>query len=283
MPAAGLMKIDGTTTVVGVLGAPISHTASPAMHNAAFAALKMNWTYLAFHVEPGALPGALNGIRALNFAGVNLTVPHKVAALDLLDEVDPDAKKLGAVNTVAVEDGKLRGYNTDGYGFSKAILEEFNFSLKGKRVLVLGAGGAGRAIAVQCILDGAAKVRVANRTPGKASGFEELPLTSSAVAKVIGDVDLLVNATSVGLRDGDSLGLNASLFSPQLYVYDTIYRPAETALLQQAREGGARVANGLSMLLHQGARSFEIWTKDKMAPIAKMRQALKAAVYGKTK
>ena len=287
------MKINGTTRLVGVFGAPITHTASPAMHNAAFAALKMNWVYLPFHVEVADLRAALQGVRTMNMVGVNLTVPHKIAALEMMDEVDAEARQLGAVNTVVVENNRLLGYNTDGYGFAKAIQEEFNLTLKDKRVLVLGAGGAGRAIAVKCVLEGAATVWVANRTPGKADAIQQaagaagvvvtIPLTNDAIRKVIGQVDLLVNATSVGLRPEDSLNLDPSLFTPELYVYDTIYRPAETALLATAHEAGAKCANGLSMLLHQGAQSFEIWTKDKMAPLAKMRQALKTAVYGGTK
>src|SRR5206468_2078896 len=130
-----------STQIVGVFGAPIAHTASPAMHNAAFAALKMNWAYLAFHVDPQNLRTALLGVRDMNYRGVNLTVPHKILALDIVDEVDAEARKLGAVNTVVVEGGRLLGFNTDGYGFAKAIKQEFDMTLKDKRVLVLGAGG----------------------------------------------------------------------------------------------------------------------------------------------
>lgn len=284
------MHIDGSTTIVGVFGAPVTHTASPAMHNAAFEALGMNWAYLAFPVDPQRLQSALQGARAMGIVGVNLTVPHKILALDFLDGIDAEARKLGAVNTVAIENEKMHGFNTDGYGFLKAVKEEFNLSVRGKRVLVLGAGGAGRAIAVKCALDGATKVTVANRTLAKIepiareihntkSGFLGLELAADAIRKVIDEVDLVVNATSVGLKDGESLGLGAKLFSPRLLVYDTIYRPAETELLRVASSAGAKVANGLSMLLHQGARAFEIWTKRK-APLAVMRRALRTAVDG---
>ncbi len=285
------MHIDGSTTIVGVFGAPIKHTASPAMHNAAFEALEMNWAYLAFHVDPPKpAAAALAGARDMGIVGINLTVPHKIAALNCIDDIDAEARKLGAVNTVSLEKGKLRGCNTDGYGFLKAIKEDFNLSIKGKRVLVLGAGGAGRAIAVKCALDGATKVIVANRTLAKIEPiaieirttkceFLPLPLAAADIRKVIHEVDLLVNATSVGLQEGESLGLGADLFSPRLHVYDTIYRPAETELLQNAESAGAKVANGLSMLLHQGAKAFEVWTKRK-APLAVMRRALRAAVYG---
>jgi shikimate dehydrogenase len=284
------MNIDGSTAIVGVFGSPITHTASPAMHNAAFKALKMNWAYLAFPVEPQNLRGALLGARAMGLKGINLTVPHKLLALDIVDEVNEDARKLGAINTVLIEDGKLRGFNTDGHGIAKAIKVEFNFTFKGKRVLVLGAGGAGRAIAVQCALDGAAKVFVANRTAAKIDPiareiaatktvFRALALNTDEISRVIDEVDLLINATSVGLREGESLGLNAKLFSPRLFVYDTVYRPAETELLRMAAAAGAKTANGLSMLLHQGAKAFEIWTKHK-APLAVMRRAVNAAVHG---
>lgn len=284
------MHIDGSTTIVGIFGAPIKHTASPAMHNAAFAALEMNWAYLAFHVDPQNLRSALRGANDMGIVGMNLTIPHKILALDWIDEIDTEARKLGAVNTVSMEKGKLRGFNTDGYGFLKGIKEDFNLSIKGKRVLVLGAGGAGHGIAVKCAMDGAARVIVANRTPARIdlianevrstkTEFLALTLAAEDIRKVIHEVDLVVNATSVGLEEHDSLGLGADLFSPRLHVYDTIYRPAETELLRIAESAGAKVANGLSMLLHQGAKAFEIWTKRK-APLAVMRRALRASVYG---
>jgi shikimate dehydrogenase len=286
------MQIDGSTTIVGVFGHPVAHTASPAMHNAAFKALKLNWAYAAFEVDPANLRPALLGARDMGVRGINLTVPHKILALDIVDEVDAEARQLGAVNTVSFEAGKLRGFNTDGYGIARALKEEFGFGFKGKRVLVLGAGGAGRAIAVKAALDGALRVYVANRTAAKiepiareiaATKTECRAVAPDALAPVMPDVDVLINTTSVGLKAGETLGLPATLFGPQLFVYDTIYRPAETELLRTATEAGARTANGLSMLLHQGARSFEIWTGQK-APLAVMRRALRAAVYGeKTK
>lgn len=284
------MQIDGSTKIVGVYGAPILHTASPAMHNAAFQALGMNWAYLAFHVDPPDLAAALRGACAMGFVGVNLTVPHKILALDVMDDVHSEARKLGAVNTVLFNHGKLRGFNTDGYGISKAIKEEFNLELEGTRILVLGAGGAGRGIAVECALDGAAKLIVANRTLAKIepiarevattkTQFEAVSLTLDNVRQAAKDVDLIINATSVGLKEGESLGLTPDVFSPHHYVYDTIYRPAETELLRTAAKARAKVANGLSMLLYQGAKAFEIWTKRK-APLAVMRRALRASVYG---
>ena len=195
---------------------------------------------------------------------------------------DAEARKIGAVNTVVVEAGKLRGFNTDGYGFSKAIKEDFDMPLKGKHVLVLGAGGAGRAVATRCVLEGAAKVLVANRTPSKIksiAGVEAIGFTARELLPAAAEVDLLVNATAVGLKPDESLPVTQEMFSPKLTVYDLIYRPAETALLRQASDAGAKVANGLSMLLHQGANAFEIWTKRK-APLTVMRRALRTAVHG---
>jgi shikimate dehydrogenase len=286
------MNIDGTTKIVGVFGSPIAHTASPALHNAAFAALNMNWAYVAFHVEPQNLRGALMGARDMGLTGVNLTLPHKILALEIVDEVHSEARRLGSVNTVLMEHGKLRGFNTDGYGFVKAIEEEFNFTLAGKRILILGAGGAGHAIAVKCALEDAALVCVANRTPEKIepiakeiaatkTEFRALKLGSREIARHMDEIDLLVNATSVGLKPGESLGLDPALFSPKLFVYDTIYRPAKTELLRLASEAGAKAANGASMLVHQGAKSFEVWTRRK-APVAVMRRALKAAIGEET-
>ena len=285
------MKIDGATQITGVFGSPVTHTASPAMHNAAFTALKLNWAYLAFEVDPKNLRTALAGIRDMHYRGVNLTVPHKILALDLVNEVDPIARQLGAVNTVVVEAGKLRGFNTDGYGIVEALKEDFDLTLKDKRVLVLGAGGAGRAIAIQCALEGATRITVANRTAAKLAPIAaEIAQTKTefqgieldGVGQLAGQIDLLVNATSVGLKADESLGLPAAIFTSNLAVYDTIYRPAETQLLRQATEAGAKVSNGLSMLLHQGAKAFEIWTGRK-APLAVMRRALRAAVYGAAK
>lgn len=287
------MQIDGHTRIVGVFGHPIAHTASPAMHNAAFDHLGMNWRYLAFDVDPANLRGALRGIVDLNFAGINLTVPHKLLALDIVDEVDKQSRVFGAVNTLLVDGRELRGFNTDGYGFVRALREDFGLELRGRRVLILGAGGAGRALAIQCALEGAAAIFLANRTVAKAfqvvgevrklaphAFTVALPMQPAHIAKHLDEVDLVVNATSLGLKPGDALPLKA--FPRRcnwLRVYDTIYRPAETPLLALARTAGAKTANGLSMLLHQGARAFELWS-GRRAPVAVMRRALQKAVYG---
>lgn len=259
------------------------------MHNAAFAALGLNWLYLPFHVEPAHLRAALDGVRHLGLTGVNLTVPHKVLAVPMLDEVDDEARHIGAVNTVSIVGGRLHGHNTDADGFMQAIREDFGLALRGARVLILGAGGAARAIAVRCAGDGAASVWIANRTPGNAETIvreiadrvpaHAIALDTGTLRGVMPEVDLVVNATSVGLHAGESLGLPGDLFSDRHCVFDTIYRPAETALLATAAQAGARVANGSGMLLHQGARAFEIWT-GREAPLPVMREALQTFLRG---
>jgi shikimate dehydrogenase len=284
------MQIDGETRVCGVFGDPIRHTASPQLHNAAYRHLKMNWCYLPFRVNPANLEAALRGVREMNFVGVNLTVPHKVFALALMDRVDPLAQTLGAVNTVAVEavrngSPKLIGYNTDGYGLVRALAEDFRLTLKGKRVMILGAGGAGRAATIQCAMEGVAELYLVNRTMSKAEELarevqKQHPNVSVTVgAPRAGKVDLLINATSLGLRPDDPKPICCDQIAMFAHVLDMIYRPAETKLLREARRAGCKTANGLSMLLHQGAKAFEIWS-GKKAPVAAMRRALRKAVYG---
>ncbi len=195
-----------------------------------------------------------------------------------MDEIDPEARQLGAVNTIVFEPtGRMRGFNTDGYGFTAALAEDFGCAVAGQRVLVLGAGGAGRALALTCLRAGATKLIVANRTAAKLADIPGSRGVSLAEASsVLGEVDLIVNATSVGLKPGESLGLQPGR---QHLVYDTIYNPPETDLLRAAKAAGAKTANGLSMLLHQGARAFELWT-GQSAPVEVMRAALRRAVSG---
>lgn len=279
------MPIDGTTRIVGVLGDPVAHSASPAMHNAAFEAARLNWVYVACHVPASRLDGAVRGARDLGWVGLNLTVPHKVAVMPLVDRLDEEARLLGAVNTLRFRaDGLIEGFNTDGYGLARALEEEFGIQLTGRRVLVLGAGGgAGRALAVKCALEKVAVLYLANRTMERMDdvvrrarqlGTCVEPVALADVMRVLDKVEVIINATSVGLRPGDVLPLQ-----PQRHhlVYDTIYNPPETGLLRAARRVGARAANGLGMLLHQGARAWEIWT-GRPAPLDVMRRALQAAV-----
>ena len=278
---------------LGVLGDPIAHSFSPRMQNAALRASKIKMAYGAFRIAKGELTEALQLLREQNFVGTNVTVPHKIAALALMDDVDENARRVGAVNTIKVADGKLRGFNTDGKGLARAIREEFSVDLRDLRVLVLGAGGAGRAIALQCAKENSERLVIANRDLEKAKKLVEELRHFFAGPKVLGPVprlqavawdeaafrfqianlDLVVNATSLGLDRADAAPIPARLLAPHLMIYDTIYASGPTAFVSAAIEAGARAANGLSMLLHQGALAFEIWF-GRAAPLDAMRKAL---------
>ena len=281
---------------LGVLGDPVEHSLSPKMQNAALRECKTEVQYASFHIRAEELADAMELIRSNDFIGVNVTVPHKVAAVEHLNHIDDSARTIGAVNTIAVRDGKRIGFNTDGSGFARAIRTEFSVDLRDLRVLLLGAGGAGRAIAYQCANENSERLVVVNRTFEKAKSLvTELakhfagPRVSGPVARLqalpwddpslrfqIENSDLVVNATPLGLKHGDPAVLSQSLLAPHLMVYDTIYSPARTPLLHAAEEAGARGANGLSMLLYQGAEAFEHWFEGR-APIDAMRKALLAS------
>lgn len=278
---------------LGVFGDPVAHSLSPQIQNAALEASGLEMGYARFQIAPGELPSALKLLPALEFIGVNLTVPHKMAALGLVDEIDEGARQIGAINTIRVENGILRGFNTDGPGFARAIREEFSVDLRDLRVLVIGAGGAARAIALECAKEDCERLVIANRDPEKARqlveslrGFFTGPRVLGPVARLqaiaadeaglrfqIANSDLVVNATPLGLNRGDAPPVPARLLAPHLMVYDTVYGSGPTAFVSGAIEAGARAANGRSMLLHQGALAFEIWF-DRAAPIDAMRKAL---------
>lgn len=261
------------------------------MHNAAFAALGLNWRYLAFEVHPGNLRAAVEGARVMGFAGLNLTVPHKLLALDLLDALDESAKKWRAVNTIKFVTGKAgkicaTGYNTDADAIITALGEELKLKVRGAKVLLLGAGGAGRTAALRLAADKVAELYLVNRTHSKAEAVaaeikKQFPSVHVAVRYPKSNVDLLLNATSLGLKPGDEFPLEEKRFSVKQAraVYDMIYRPSVTPLLKAAKKAGCKTANGLGMLLHQGAKAFEIWTGTR-APLDVMRRALKQNIYG---
>jgi shikimate dehydrogenase len=264
------------------------------MHNAAFAALGLNWRYLAFEVHPDHLRAAIEGARAMGLAGLNLTVPHKLPALDMVDALDRSARKWGAVNTIRFEsagaDGRAKiravGFNTDADAIVAALRQDLKLELRGARVLLLGAGGAGRTAALKLAAEKVAELFLVNRTQSKARTVaaeikRQFPSLRVTVGYPQSDLDLLMNATSLGLRPDDRLPLDKRHFSLEQAraVYDMVYRPAETALLKAARKAGCRTANGLGMLLYQGAKAFEIWT-GKPAPLDVMRRALEENVYG---
>ena len=256
------------------------------MQNAAFAACRINAAYLPFEVNPARLADALEGVREMNFLGVNLTVPHKILAVKLLDEINDFSKVFGAVNTVRRKGDTLVGYNTDGYGLVMGLRDDFGLRLRGKSILILGAGGAGRAAAIQCALEGASWIGIANRTAERAKelveeakwankrvSVEALPMDERILRGATRDADLVINATSLGLKKEDPSPLSPGCFRRGLLAYDMIYRPAKTPFTSAAQKGGARTAGGASMLLHQGAKSFEIWT-GRRAPVSAMRRAL---------
>ena len=278
---------------LGVFGDPVGHSLSPQMQNAALKACKIDMQYARFQISPDELQNALDLIRELNFVGVNLTTPHKIAASKLMDEIDENVRRIGAINTVRVDEAKLRGYNTDGRGFARAIRQEFVVDLRDLRVMIMGAGGAARAIALQCAKENCERLVIANRDFEKAKQLTEELREFFAGPKVFGPVprlqailwddaairfqiahlDLIVNATPLGLNPSDASPIPARLLAPHIMVYDTVYGEGRTPFISAAIEAGARAANGLAMLLHQGALAFEIWF-ERQAPIEAMRQAL---------
>ncbi|MDA8165373.1 MAG: shikimate dehydrogenase [Desulfobacteraceae bacterium] len=269
------MTIDGRTEIYGIIGRPVAHSLSPAMHNAAFAALGLNKAYLPFEVEDVA--GALTGLRALGIRGASVTIPHKQTVLPYLDEIDPVAAKIRAVNTLVVSGGKLRGLNTDWLGANRALAEKLR--LGGSRVLLLGAGGSARAIGFG-LLEAGAEIVIASRTPEKgqalarALGCPWLPLAEAGDHRA----DALVNATSVGMDPlAETMPVRKEALARFGVVMDIVYAPLATKLLQEAAAAGCQTIDGLSMLLYQGAAQFELWT-GQTAPLAVMREALLAGL-----
>jgi len=277
------MVISGKTEIFAVIGDPIEHTLSPAMHNAAFEHLRLDYVFLAFRVTPDEIEKALQGVRALGIRGLNVTMPHKHAVTEFIDEADATVKFLRSANTILNQRGRLRGFNTDGIGAAKA-LKNSGIDLAGKKVLLLGAGGAAKAIAFTlakevdeiCILnrDGMKARELANLLEpfGKRVAGDEL--SPKRIQQELNDSDVLINATSAGMAPNTSESLvKASWLRTDLYVMDLVYNPNETKLIQEARAVGAKVITGVEMLLYQGAASFEIWTQCK-APVDVMRNAL---------
>jgi shikimate dehydrogenase len=279
---------------LGVLGDPVAHSLSPQMQNAALRACKIDMQYARFHIRANELRSALRFLRALDFVGVNLTVPNKIAGFSQIDQAEESASRTGAVNTIRLRDEKLEGSNTDGEGFLRAIRAEFSVDVRDLRVLVLGAaGGTGRAIAWECALENCERLVLVNRTYEKAEALAKRLRPFFAGPRVLGpaarleatvweeaglraqlsDVDLIVNATPLGMNLSDPSPIPARLLSPHHMVFDCVYGPSKTSLVRAADEADARGTNGLSMLLHQGALSFSTWF-DREAPIEVMRAAL---------
>ena len=256
-------QVTGRTGLLCLLGSPVAHSISPAMHNEACALLDLDYTYLAFDVAPDRLAEAVEGLKALGVRGFNVTMPHKTAAAALCERLSPAARICGAVNTVVNEGGSLVGHTTDGEGYMRSA-REAGFQPEGKRMVQLGAGGAGTAVLVQAALDGMAAIDVFNP--------RDAFWPRAALRTCLGQADLLVNTTPVGMeRMPGCLIPDASWLHAGLTVSDVIYQPRETQLLRMAREAGLKTFNGMYMLLHQGAASFRLWTGREM-PIQQIRE-----------
>ncbi|PTX99851.1 shikimate dehydrogenase [Verrucomicrobia bacterium LW23] len=294
LPAAGGGK---AAQRFAVLGWPVRHSLSPGFQQAAFDALKISARYVRVEIPPERFAEAVAGLKNAGLTGWNVTLPHKGSMRDAVDELTDSARKLQGVNTVLNDNGRLIGFNTDGEGWVKAIREEFQADVRDLRIMILGAGGAGRALAIQAAMERCERLILVNRTHervveladylqpafertslmGPSDRLVALPWEEARIAEEINQVDLIVNATSVGLKAWDAPVLPARVLQPHLLVYDTIYKPDPTRLLQEARSAGCRTANGLSMLLHQGAASFAIWT-GQTPPLDIMRRTLLKAL-----
>jgi shikimate dehydrogenase len=278
------MTITGKTRVCGVIGDPIEHTLSPIMHNAAFEALNLDYVFLAFKVKPPEVANAVAGMRALNIRGLNVTMPHKSTVMNFLDRIDLSAQIIKSVNTILNKESTLFGFNTDGAGALKALREN-GVEPKGKKVLLLGAGGAARAIAYTMAKE-ADELAVLNRTVKPAKELARLlektankkiaagSLAPAEIQHNIQDADILINATSVGMKPKlDESPVPPKFLRRNLAVMDIVYNPLETKLAKDAQAAGAKVVSGVEMLIFQGAASFEIWT-GKSAPFEVMRKAV---------
>lgn len=306
MPTDFDRPIRATTRILAVYGHPVRHSASPPMQNAGIAALGLDWRYLACDVPPARLREAIEGAKAMHFVGLNLTVPHKLLALEFVDVVAPSAQEWGAVNTIVFEcqtpDGtwvpvgqveraagwpvRSVGHNTDADAIVRSLRDDLAIEPRGARVLMLGAGGAARAAALRLADEGVTGLWIVNRTPEKADELareinDRFPAVHAETGYPDASIEILLNATSAGLRPEDPLPLDTEAFPLQRVdgVYDMIYRPATTPLLAAARAAGCRTANGLGMLLHQGADALELWS-GKTAPRDVMREALEREVHG---
>ncbi len=266
--------------VYGIFGYPLGHTLSPFMQNAAFKALGINAVYIPFEVRPEKLRNAVEFLKRFGFSGVNITIPHKEKVIDFLDKIDPLAKKIGSVNTVKNINGKLFGFNTDGIGFIRD-LKNSGFNPKGKTALVIGSGGAGKAVAASLSWSGAKKVFVTDKNDRLSKALSKkikngryLPFESWK--QKLDDSDLLVNATPMGMKNEDPKIVEPKYFKKGLFIYDVVYN-RETKLVKDAKTAGLEAMNGLGMLLYQGTAAFEIWT-GKKAPVKVMEKALKNAL-----
>ncbi|MDQ0254322.1 shikimate dehydrogenase [Evansella vedderi] len=275
--------------IMGVIGHPIKHTLSPLMHEAAYNALELNMAYLAFEVKPEDLDKAIHGIRALGLRGINVTIPHKVEVIPFLDEIDDLAKEIGAVNTIVNDNGRLMGYNTDGEGYLKSLLQCLTNDLKGMHVLIIGAGGASKAVALTLAKHGVKAMAICNRTIEKAEDLAKncgkyvpsLSISLEEAEEQINDFDIIINTTSIGMINENELPISLKKLNKKkdIYFSDLIYTPFQTKLLLEGEKAGAKTLNGLDMFIYQGALAFERWTGHE-APINVMREAVTKHLRG---
>lgn len=279
------MDINGKTKIVGLFGYPVKHTASPEMHNAVFKALGINFVYLPFEISPASLKHAVQSLPYLGIKGVNLTIPHKINVLPYLDWISKDACVAKAVNTVVVKGKKLYGYNTDIPGFTEDLKKNAGIDLKGKEIFLLGAGGAGRAVAIALAKEKAAKINIADSISSKAlsllkilkSNYPDVGLEYVSGNKISGAVcqsQIFINATPLGMKKDDPLPLKKEWLNKGKIIYDLVYTPYPTKLLAAGQERGAKVISGIGMLARQAAGSFYLWT-GKQAPFDIMLKVLK--------
>jgi shikimate dehydrogenase len=265
--------ITGKTQLVGLFGWPVEHTLSPPMHNAAFADRGLDWVYVPLPTPPERLAEAIRGVAAAGFRGFNVTIPHKEAMMAHLDEITPEARAIGAVNTVVVTEGRLTGHNTDVDGFVTPTTHEAGMNLSGKGAVLLGAGGAARAIATGCLRMGAARLTLTDIDAPKAEALcgdlqplrgeakiAVLPAESEALREAIGSAALVANATPVGMQSPDDSPVDVAWLPGGVVVFEAIYTQPRTALMRAAEERGGKAIHGLRMLLHQGVRAFALWT-----------------------
>ena len=274
--------VDINTGILGIVGYPLGHSLSPLLHNSSIEKEKLNYIYLPFPVARDKFPAAMAGFRAINVRGLNVTIPYKEEVISYLDRVDPLAARIGAVNTIVNEEGVFTGYNTDLAGLIRMIREDGNFNIGGKKVMLAGAGGAARAAGIGVLEEGAAGLYVLNRNYTKAEKLAEewreyypeieikaLPLEAEAYKSLIGEVELLIDSTPVGMAPQTDTApvIPGEYLHEDMLVVDLVYNPRETCLLKAAKEAGAKTLDGLGMLIYQGIEAFRLWTGHEVDPV----------------
>lgn len=284
------MNVTGHTRIIGVIGDPIEHSCSPQMHNAVLCEMGLDYVYVPFLVKKEHLIEAINGFKALNVVGINVTLPHKKSVLPLMDSVSKEAELIGAVNTLVFKGNIVEGHNTDARGFTASLRDAGIDSVRGMKAVVLGAGGGAQAIVVGLALDGVDRIIIANRTLEKAIQLSEtmsektgvpmkgVSLDDRCLSEYIADSDLLISTITAGMDLSLPLVINPEWLHKNLIVSDIVYTPPETKLLKAASERGLKSIGGMGMLVHQGAISFELWT-GKKPPIGTMKRALAEALH----